>query len=72
MPWPENWARAYSFGHNSAGLRGGRLAHFAYAYADICESEICDFDIAAFRECWESGSYEGTPGEHWYPAEEAA
>lgn len=73
--WDARWARAYSYGHNVAGLRNGRLAHFANAYADICEevdalTPDLEMTLEGFWLQWDRGdTYEGTAGEHWHVAE---
>lgn len=65
MDWHLNWARAYSDGHNNRGLRGGRLAHYANAYADHCEEVSGQPALASFFEDWDRDIYEGSPTEHW-------
>lgn len=65
--WSHDWARAYSDGHNNRAMRNGRLAHYASAYADICEETGQRLDFAAFYSVWEAGAtFEGTWSEHWH------
>lgn len=72
LPWAQNYARAYSDGHNNRGLLGRRLDHYASAYADICE-EIeavvpgLEMTLEAFWLHWDTGAmFEGTCTEHWH------
>jgi len=72
--WGSRWARAYSFGHNTAHLHDKRLAHFANAFADICEEVDALFSdlemtVEAFWLQWDGGArYFGTEGGHWHVA----
>jgi hypothetical protein len=74
--WSDRWAEAYSFGHNVVKLRNGRLAHFANAYADICEEvealalDDLEMTLEAFWLLWDGGnSFFGTVNEDWHLAE---
>lgn len=70
--WSYHWCKAYSDGHNNRGLLGGRLRHYANAYADICE-EVCaaapdlEMTLDAFWLQWDRGdAFEGSASEHWH------
>jgi hypothetical protein len=72
IAWDTLYCRAYSDGHNNRGLRGRRLAHFARAYADICEevdtvAPELEMTLDAFWLQWgNDGAFEGTSTEHWH------
>jgi hypothetical protein len=68
--WDSRWAEAYAFGHNALHLSGRRLAHFANAFADICEEMTLVWDLQVFHATWERGdSFFGTVNEDWHLAE---
>jgi hypothetical protein len=70
--WGDHWAVAYSYGHNELRLSGRRLAHFANAYADICEEVEAllpelEMTLEAFWLQWNAGdSFVGTANEDWH------
>jgi hypothetical protein len=73
--WDSHWAEAYAFGHNALHLSGRRLAHFANAFADICEEVEAlvpdlEMTLEAFWLQWDrGGSFFGTVNEDWRLAE---
>lgn len=66
--WDDHWAEAYSFGHNFLRLQGQRLAHFAHAFADICEEFDVALPLGEFFQSWNHGVYHGTPDGNWHLA----
>jgi hypothetical protein len=74
--WSDLWAEAYAFGHNALHLSGRRLAHFANAFADICEEAEAlvpdlEMTLQAFWLQWDGGtSFFGTANEDWHLATE--
>ena len=71
--WDTLWAAAYSDGHNNRGLRGRRLAHYAHAYADICDETGKMPHLAVFFVEWDAEkAYEGDANQNWHPAKPSA
>lgn len=71
-PWSYHYCRAYSDGHNTHGLRGKRLDHYASAFADITVevdglAPDLEMTLEAFWIQWDAGAtFEGSATEHWH------
>ena len=71
--WQDDYAAAYSYGHNVQRLSGRRLDHFAHAFADLREEvhslfDDLDLTLDAFWLRWDRGDYFGTPDGNWHVA----
>ena len=73
--WQDDYAAAYSYGHNVQRLSGRRLDHFAHAFADLRDevhSLVPDLELTleSFALQFEAGAYFGTPDGNWHRATE--